>query len=78
MALYDIAGKEVKVGDLVAFNRPHYKGVQLGVIKKLNKKQFGVYPLVKENNSYRIEYSRPYNKIESVAVLDRNSINITN
>ena len=38
----DIIGQELRVGDVVAFNQPHLKGIILGIINKFSLKTVGV------------------------------------
>jgi len=79
MLAKDILGKTVNIGDIVAFNKPYYKGVQLGIIKKVNKKMFEVSLLTLINeNRYKIESGPSYKKVGSVALLNKNDIVITN
>jgi len=75
MAL-DIIGREVNPGDLVAYNPPHYKGVEIGIVKKVNPKQFSVYIVKKQNNGTYLKMNYSHDRIASVALINDNTITI--
>ena len=46
----DIFGFEVEVGDTVAYNPAHYKGLVTGIVKKLTPKGFSISRIYEDGN----------------------------